>query len=58
MRSVTTPYGEIPVKVAFLQEKVMNIQPEYEDCVKVAQQYQVPLKAVQESAIVAYGSQK
>lgn len=58
MRSVTTPYGEIPVKVAFLQEKVMNVQPEYEDCVKIAQQYQVPLKVVQESAIAAYDQQK
>jgi len=58
MQAVTTPYGEIPVKVAFLQEKVMNIQPEYEDCVKIAQQYQVPLKAVQESAIAAYKQQK
>jgi hypothetical protein len=58
MQAVSTPYGEIPVKVAFLQEKVMNVQPEYEDCVKIAQQYQVPLKAVQESAIAAYGSQK
>lgn len=58
MQAVNTPYGEIPVKVAFLQEKVMNVQPEYEDCVKIAQQYQVPLKAVQESAIAAYDQQK
>ena len=31
-KSVTTPYGDVRVKVAIQNGKLMNYQPEYEDC--------------------------
>jgi len=56
IQTVKTPYGEVRVKVAFLRGNVVNIQPEYEDCAKLAQPQQVSLKQIQDSAIAAYSS--
>ncbi len=57
IQTVKTAYGEVQVKVAFLQGNVVNIQPEYEDCAKLAQLHQVSLKDIQDSAIAAYKDQ-
>lgn len=43
---ITTKYGNIKVKVAKKQGQVINFQPEYEDCVVIAQQYNIPLSKV------------
>lgn len=45
-----TKYGKIKVKVGIFKEDIKNIAPEYQDCQKIAQQYQVPLKEVYEEA--------
>ena len=45
-----TKYGKIRVKVGMFKGKIKNIAPEYEDCKKMAQQHQVPLKEVYEEA--------
>lgn len=39
---------EIPVKVAFSGPKAMNIQPEFSDCLKLAQKKDLPVKHVME----------
>ncbi len=54
IQSVETPLGVVRVKVALLGNQVVNIQPEYEDCVKIAQQQQKPLKQVQDLVIAHY----
>ncbi len=41
-----TPYGEVRVKIALLGRRCVNIQPEYEDCRKIATDRAVPLKKV------------
>lgn len=56
VQTVKTAYGEVRVKVAFLQGKVVNVQPEYEDCVRLAQQQQVALKKIQDSAIALFSA--
>ncbi len=45
-----TPYGEVRVKMALLDGKCINIQPEYEDCKKIATRKALPLKVVMEEA--------
>lgn len=39
---------EIPVKVAFSGPKIVNIQPEFSDCLKLAQKKDLPVKHVME----------
>ncbi len=39
---------EIPVKVAFSGQKAVNIQPEFSDCLKLAQKKDLPVKHVME----------
>lgn len=47
---VETPYGSVSVKVGRLKGEIVNIAPEYEDCLKIAQDQEVPLKLVLELA--------
>jgi len=46
MKSVNTKYGDIRVKVAQYDSEVVNIQPEYDDCVLIAKRLQIPLSEV------------
>jgi len=52
--TVDTPYGAVNVKVAWLDGKVVNAAPEYEDCQRVANEKSVPLKQVLLAAQAAY----
>jgi len=46
IQEVKTEYGTISVKVSTWQGRTVNIQPEYEDCKRIAQERGVPLKTV------------
>jgi pyridinium-3,5-bisthiocarboxylic acid mononucleotide nickel chelatase len=52
--NVTTPYGDIRVKIGTLNGQECNIAPEFEDCRAAATKHNVPLKLVQQAAIAAY----
>lgn len=52
--AVNTGYGPIRVKVARRAGKVDNAKPEYDDCKAAAAKHSVPVKAVQDAAIVAF----
>lgn len=52
--SVPTALGEIRIKVAKRNGKVMNAAPEYEDCRRIAEQTGTPLKSVRELAMKAW----
>jgi hypothetical protein len=52
-KTVTTPYGEVRVKIASQSGKVKTVTPEYEDCKKLALEKGVPLKDVLAAAIRA-----
>ena len=59
IEDVLTSYGKVRVKVSLKNGKPINIQPEYEDCRKIAQKKNVPLKQVMDAAKKAgYGSIK
>ncbi len=58
IETVTTKYGPIRLKIAsnnlIDDDRTINIQPEYEDCAKLAQQHQVPWQEVYQAALFAW----
>jgi uncharacterized protein (TIGR00299 family) protein len=51
--TVETPYGQVRIKVARLDEKTTNVSPEYEDCRRLALETGKPLKEVYAAAQTA-----
>jgi hypothetical protein len=54
IQSVQTAYGPIRVKVAWTdatQQKPANVQPEYEDCARIAREYQIPWREIHRLAL-------
>jgi pyridinium-3,5-bisthiocarboxylic acid mononucleotide nickel chelatase len=51
---VHTPWGEVRIKIASMNGSVTNYAPEYEDCRRIAAEYQVPLKTVMQEAARLY----
>jgi uncharacterized protein (TIGR00299 family) protein len=56
--SVKTSWGDVRMKVANLNGKVMNYAPEYDDCRRIASERGVPLKTVMQEAIRVYLDQQ
>jgi pyridinium-3,5-bisthiocarboxylic acid mononucleotide nickel chelatase len=56
IESVETPLGIVRVKVAREGDRIVNVHPEYEDCARLAQQHNTPLKDVQQMAIYYWSS--
>jgi uncharacterized protein (TIGR00299 family) protein len=52
-KNVTTAYGTVRVKIAYGPDGRENAAPEYEDCKRLAQEKNVPLKIVYEAAVFA-----
>lgn len=52
--SVETIYGTVRIKIASRNQTILNAQPEYEDCRKIAQQAKQPLKQIQQAALLAW----
>jgi hypothetical protein len=52
--SVSTPWGEVRIKIASMNGTVTNYAPEYEDCRRIAAEHHVPLKTVMHEAARAY----
>jgi uncharacterized protein (TIGR00299 family) protein len=52
--TVTTPYGDIRIKIGSRNNETYNAAPEFEDCRAAAQKHNVPVKQVQQAAIAAY----
>jgi pyridinium-3,5-bisthiocarboxylic acid mononucleotide nickel chelatase len=49
--TVTTIYGEVRMKLARVNGKVVQISPEFEDCRKLAEAKSVPLQSVMQEAM-------
>jgi uncharacterized protein (DUF111 family) len=54
IRHVDTPYGRIRIKISKRNDEIMTVTPEYEDCKKIADQRQVPVKTVMEEARINF----
>jgi hypothetical protein len=50
MRTVETPWGQVPVKVKMLAGRVVAASPEYDDCARLAAGAGIPLAEVMEAA--------
>lgn len=49
IQEIDTKYGKIRVKIAKKNNEIINIQPEYEDCVALAKKHNLPLKLIQQA---------
>jgi uncharacterized protein (TIGR00299 family) protein len=52
--SVATPWGEVRIKVARRDGRVLNAQPEFDDVARVAAAHDVPVKTVHAHALKAW----
>jgi pyridinium-3,5-bisthiocarboxylic acid mononucleotide nickel chelatase len=53
-KTVSTPYGDIRIKIGSRNNEAYNAAPEFEDCRTAAAKHNVPVKQVQQAAIAAY----
>lgn len=58
LQTVITPYGPVQIKVAWHQDQVVNVQPEYDDCARIAQAQGLPWQEVQRLARQAWDGQQ
>ncbi|HEY6413687.1 MAG TPA: nickel pincer cofactor biosynthesis protein LarC [Edaphobacter sp.] len=56
--TVSTPYGDIRIKIGSRNNEIFNAAPEFEDCRTAAAKHNVAIKTVQQSAISAYLNHK
>lgn len=52
--TVRTSWGEVRIKLAYLNSVLTNIAPEYDDCRRIAEHHQIPLKIVMQEAARLY----
>ena len=52
--SVSTPYGDVRVKLSRSNGHILHVAPEYDDCRKLAVEKQVPLQQVISEALRSY----
>ncbi len=55
---VTTSFGEVRVKLARLNGRILHVAPEYDDCRKLAEEKNVPLQRVINEALRTYEGSK
>jgi len=53
---VKLPYGEVKVKIGYLNNKIVTCSPEYESCKKLAIKAKKPLKQVYQDAIFFFST--
>jgi uncharacterized protein (TIGR00299 family) protein len=53
VETVTTPYGDVRLKIARRNGQELNAAPEFDDCARLAAEHGVPVKAVQAAALKA-----
>jgi uncharacterized protein (TIGR00299 family) protein len=53
VQTVTTPFGDVRFKIARRDGQELNASPEFEDCVRLAAEHGVSIKAVQAAAVKA-----
>jgi len=54
IKKVKTKYGIIRIKTGVLNGKLMSVSPEYEDCRKISEKKNIPLKKIYQEAITIY----
>jgi hypothetical protein len=57
-QEVPTPWGLVRMKLGKLDGATLNATPEFEDCRKLAEAHQVPLKQVMQAAVAVWEKQE
>jgi len=52
--TVSTTWGDVHVKLAYLNGELTNCSPEFDDCRRIAEQHKIPLKIVMQEVIRLY----
>jgi uncharacterized protein (DUF111 family) len=52
--TVTTSVGDVRIKVATRHGQIMNAAPEFEDCIRLAGEHDMPAKTIQALAMKAW----
>ncbi len=52
--TVSTSWGEVRVKLAYLNGELTNCSPEFEDCRRIAERHKIPLKIVMQEVVRLY----
>ena len=53
IKTIDTKYGKVDIKLHFIDGRLTTISPEYEDCAKIADKNNLPLKDVYREAMKA-----
>ncbi|NJN75636.1 MAG: nickel pincer cofactor biosynthesis protein LarC [Synechococcaceae cyanobacterium RL_1_2] len=51
---IHTPYGAIDLKLGYLRDQVVNVQPEFEQCAAIARQFDLPWQTIHQAALQAF----
>jgi uncharacterized protein (TIGR00299 family) protein len=54
-QKVATPFGQVQIKLGYLNQELVQASPEYEDCARLAELHQVPLNIVFQAALMKFG---
>jgi len=54
IREVETPYGKIRVKIAEISPDLNKISPEFEDCLRAAQEHGIPITQIYQETIRSF----
>ncbi len=54
IRNVSTPWGDVRIKIAYQGGESLNVMPEFEDVKRIAKDTGIPLKIVHETALRRY----
>nr|WP_281201056.1 nickel insertion protein [Orenia metallireducens] len=49
-----SPFGEVTMKVAYQNEEILKYAPEYDECQRIAKEYNLPIKEVYQIIIDSY----
>jgi len=54
IETVTTPYGDVRIKLGFWKGEIVNASPEFADCEALARKSGVPVKEIMAAALTIY----
>ena len=58
IRTIDTDFGPVQVKISRLSNQIVNLQPEYEDCVRIAEIHHLSVKEVYQEILSSVNSLK
>lgn len=57
-RKVSTPFGELTVKLAYHKNKLVSVKPEHSDCLEISRKEGISLKEITKIVMTSFGEWK